>query len=447
MNSPLQHLDLIASAPDGVKRLCELILELAVRGKLVAQDPNDEPASELLKRIQAEKALLITEGKIRKDKPLPVISEDDKPFELPEGWAASRLGDVVEIVRGITFPSSEKSKSPEHGRVACLRTANVQDRLEWEDILYIRQSFVTREDQYLQPMDIVMSMANSRELVGKVAIADCIPQGRSTFGGFLGVLRPVQVDSRFVMTMLRTPTIRGELIDSASQTTNIANIGIGKLRPLLMALPPLPEQHRIVAKVDELMAICDRLEAQQTGGTKAHATLVKALLDALTQSQSAVDFAIQWQRIAQHFDTLFTTEASVDALRQTILQLAVMGKLVPQDPNDEPATDLLKRIQGEKNRLISDEGLRTSASNSLPESADWLPTHWGYERLGNLAKFIDYRGRTPPKTKSGVPLITAKNVRFGFIDREPREFITDAEYVKWMTRGFPRIGDIRTVRF
>lgn len=127
-----------AASVYGIRKLCELILELAVRGKLVPQDANDEPASALLKRIQAEKAKLIAEGKIKKDKPLALQPEEEKPFELPKGWAYSRLGDAVEIIRGITFPGSEKTRVPEKGRVACLRTTNVQDQIEWGDLLYIR---------------------------------------------------------------------------------------------------------------------------------------------------------------------------------------------------------------------------------------------------------------------------------------------------------------------
>ncbi len=121
-----------------------------------------------------------------------------------------------------------------------------------------------------------------------------------------------------------------------------------------MPIPPLAEQHRIVAKVDELMALCDQLEAQHSNAADAHEQLVSHLLGTLTQSQSAEDFSANWQRIAAHFDTLFSTEASIDALKQTLLQLAVMGKLVPQDPNDEPASELLKRIQAEKTRLIAE---------------------------------------------------------------------------------------------
>ena len=114
---------------------------------------------------------------------------------------------------------------------------------------------------------------------------------------------------------------------------------------LTVPLPPLAEQHRIVAKVDELMTLCDRLEQQQTDSKETHQVLVETLLAALTQTADQADFTEAWQRIAGHFDTLFTTESSIDQLKQTVLQLAVMGKLVPQDPNDEPASALLARIQ------------------------------------------------------------------------------------------------------
>ena len=132
-------------------------------------------------------------------------------------------------------------------------------------------------------------------------------------------------------------------------------VSLGFIRAYPFALPPLAEQHRIVTKVDELMSLCDQLETQHINAAEAHEKLVTHLLTTLTQSQSASsplckrgaggDFAENRQRIAAHFDTLFTTEASIDALKQTLLQLAVMGKLVPQDPNDEPASRLLEKIK------------------------------------------------------------------------------------------------------
>lgn len=376
----------------GVKKLRELILELAVRGKLVPQDANDEPASELLKRIQTEKAKLIAEGKLKKEKSLSPIGDDEKPFELPKGWDYASFGDVVEIIRGITFPGSEKSKSPENGRIACLRTTNVQDQIEWEDILYIKEQFVSREDQLLKPNDIVMSMANSRELVGKVALVGNQIKEKTTFGGFLGVIRPYSILPKFVLTLLRTPLTREALIDNASQTTNIANISLAKLKPLFFAIPPLAEQHRIVAKADELMALCDQLEQQHSNAQEAHETLVSQLLATLTQSQNAAEFNANWQRIFANFDVLFTTEASIDALKQTLLQLAVMGKLVPQDANDEPASELLKRIQAEKAKLIAEGKLKIGkppAPIAEDEKPFELPKYWKWVQWIELTAIND----------------------------------------------------------
>ncbi|MFA6202185.1 MAG: restriction endonuclease subunit S [Gallionella sp.] len=418
----------------GIKKLRELILELAVRGKLVPQDANDEPACELLKGIQAKKAKLIAEGKIKKDKPLAAITEDEKPFELPKGWAYSRLGDAVEIIRGITFPGSEKSKVPEIGRVACLRTTNVQDQIEWDDLLYIGEEFVSREDQYLMPRDIVMSMANSRELVGKVALVGEVIDQQTSFGGFLGVLRPFLIEPRFVMALLRTPHTREELIDSASQTTNIANISLAKLKPLFFAIPPLAEQHRIVAKVDELMALCDQLENQHSNAAEAHEKLVSHLLGTLTQSQSAEDFSVNWQRIAAHFDTLFTTDFSIDALKQTLLQLAVMGKLVPQDANDEPASELLKRIQAEKAKLIA-EGKIKKDKPLTPITDDEkpfeLPKNWLWVRMGDICRPIS-SGSTPPaesfQYEDGIPYLKVYNIKNQEVDFDYKKQFVDESY-------------------
>ena len=135
-------------------------------------------------------------------------------------------------------------------------------------------------------------------------------------------------------------------------------IGKSELSAVKIRVPPLAEQMRIVAKVDELMALCDQLEQQHSNAQEAHETLVSQLLSTLTQSQNAAELNANWQRIYAHFDVRFTTEASIDALKQTRLQLAVMGKLVPQDPNDEPASELLKCIQAEKAKLIAEGKLK-----------------------------------------------------------------------------------------
>lgn len=368
----------------GIKKLRELILELAVRGKLVPQDPNDEPASELLKRIAAEKAELVKQGKIKKQKPLPEISEEEKPFELPVGWEWMRLGDFTNIIRGITFPGNEKSQFQAPGKIACLRTANVQEQIDWDDLIYISDSFVKRDDQYLQEHDIVMSMANSRELVGKVALASLPDNSKFTFGGFLSVLRPLVVNEIYLMALLRCETYKSQLIESASQTTNIANISLAKLNPLPVCIPPAKEQIHIVKKMNELMSLCDQLEQQSLTSLDAHQQLVETLLGTLTDSQNAEELAENWARISEHFDTLFTTEASVDALKQTILQLAVMGKLLNNTNNADYKKLRTYLSFGPKNGLSPVESKKETQLKVLKLGA----TSYGQLNL-NETKFID----------------------------------------------------------
>ena len=276
-----------------------------------------------------------------------------------------------------------------------------------------------------------MSMANSRELVGKVSFTETIPTGKASFGGFLSVIRPYELSAGFLMCVLRSPHIKNSLIGSASQTTNIANISLEKLNPLLVALPPLAEQHRIVAKVDELMALCDQLEQQTELSLTAHQTLVEVLLASLTSDTSAdggsnEEFQTSWQRIAEHFDVLFTTEASIEQLKQTILQLAVMGKLVPQNPNDEPASALLEKIAEEKAQLIADKKIKKQKPlitfNGLDEMMKPLPNSWEWIRLADTADLV--RGGSP--RPAGDPRFYDGKIPFlkvGDVTRKSSKFV------------------------
>jgi type I restriction enzyme S subunit len=183
----------------------------------------------------------------------------------------------------------------------------------------------------------------------------------------------------------------------------------------VIPVPPLAEQHRIVAKVDELMALCDQLEQQQTDSNSAHQTMVEALLDTLNSAVNQGEFAEAWQRIANHFDTLFTTEHSIDQLKQNILQLAVVGKLVPQNPNDEPASVLLEQIANEKARLVKDGKIKKE--DLLPKISEdekpfELPDGWEWTRLGNLSSNIHYGYTASAKQeKKGVRLLRITDIQ------------------------------------
>ncbi len=194
------------------------------------------------------------------------------------------------------------------------------------------------------------------------------------------------ISSTFIYHYLRSP-IFVSYVESCQ--TGIAYPAINDKQFLtgVIAIPPAEEQLRIVSKVNELMSLCDQLEQQSLLSLDAHQQLVETLLATLTDSQNAKELAENWVRISQHFDMLFTTEASIDALKQTILQLAVMGKLVPQDPDDEPASELLKRIEQEKAELVKEGKIKKQ--KPLPPVSDEekpfeLPEGWVWCRLAEL---------------------------------------------------------------
>ena len=353
----------------GIKKLRELILELAVRGKLVPQDPNDEPASELLKRIAAEKADLVKQGKIKKQKPLPEISEDEKPFELPEGWEWTRLGDIVKVSSGDGLTSSQMEVS---GDIHVYGGNGING---YHDSFNVskRTLVIGRVGFYCGSIHVTPSRAWVTDNAFKTEFSE-----ENLYLDFLRVLLTI-TNLKENENATAQPVISGK-----------------KIYPIVVAIPPYQEQRSIVKKVEELMFLCEQLEQQSLTSLDAHQQLVETLLSTLTDSQNAEELAENWARISQHFDTLFTTEASIDALKQTILQLAVMGKLVPQDPNDEPASELLKRIEQEKAQQIKEGKIKKKISFVKKDDGKIyeLPNGWVQCHLGDIVTISSGDGLT-----------------------------------------------------
>jgi type I restriction enzyme S subunit len=231
----------------------------------------------------------------------------------------------------------------------------------------------------------------------------------------------------------------------------IGGIPLSKFLQLVVALPPEKEQQRIVQKVDELMALCDQLEQQTESSIQAHATLVDTLLATLTNSADADELQQSWARIAGHFDTLFTTEQSIDALKQTILQLAVMGKLVRQNPNDEPASVLLERIAAEKDRLVKETKIKKQ--KPLPEISEdekpfELPEGWEWCRLGQLG--YDLGGGTPSKSNpdywnGDIPWVSPKDMKVDYIDSS-EDYVTQRAINETSIKTIPPHSLLMVVR-
>ncbi len=392
----------------GIKKLRKLILELAVRGKLVPQDENDEPASVLLGKIAAEKERLIKEKKIKKPKKLPEIGEDEKSFELPVGWEWVRLGEVVEFVNGYAFKSSDFSESG----IGIVKIGNIQNgEISTDSMSRVQANVVAGLSINLKINTGDLLIAMSGATTGKLGF------NRTDEYFFLnqrvGKICPFQIIPEYLYYPLTTKIAENL---SKSMGSAIPNLSTIQINNIVFALPPIVEQHRIVAKVDELMALCDQLERQTEDSITAHKTLVETLLATLTSSKSAEDLTQNWNRISDHFDTLFTTEDSIDQLKQTILQLAVMGKLVSQDPDDKTASVLLEKIAIEKARLIKEKKIKKQ--KELPPIGDDekpfdLPVGWEWAQCADVSKpetIITYGILKPVWVENGVPTVRIKDM-------------------------------------
>ncbi|HCP7817958.1 TPA: restriction endonuclease subunit S [Escherichia coli] len=372
----------------GIKKLRELILELAVRGKLVPQDPNDEPASELLKRIAAEKAELVKQGKIKKQKPLPEISEEEKPFELPEGWEWVRISEI-----GHDWGQKTPDKDFTYIDVGSI---NKEYGIIEEPSILSAKDAPSRARKIVQQGTIIYSTVRPYLLNIAIIENEILPEPIASTA--FAIIHPyTAMDSNFIYYYLRSPVFVC-YVENCQTGVAYPAINDKQFFSGITPVPPSLEQVRIANKIKELMSLCDQLEQQSLTSLDAHQQLVETLLGTLTDSQNAEELAENWTRISEHFDTLFTTEASVDALKQTILQLAVMGKLVPQDPNDEPASELLKRIAQEKAQLVKDGKIKKQ--KPLPPISDEekpfeLPDGWEWCRIVDLA--IVGTGATPSR--------------------------------------------------
>jgi type I restriction enzyme S subunit len=381
----------VADAPDAVAKLRRFVLDLAVRGRLHASGL--------------------------------------------QGWRRFTLGDLGAWGSGGTPLKGH----PEYygGGIPWLVIGDLNDSIvDRSAATLTEEGLLNSSAKLIEPGALLIAMYGS---IGKLgitgfrcatnqAIAHCVPDA-------------TRVSVEFLFLLVKS--LRTQLL-SEGQGVAQQNISQRILKAVEVLTPPLAEQHRIVAKVEELMSLCDQLEATRTERESARDRLAAASLARLNAPapdtfQSDARFALSV------LPALSARPDQVKQLRQTILNLAVRGKLVPQIASDEPALALLERISAAKAELglaTRDARIRQAPTPEVPEHLTLFPPTWAVQSFENLFLFIDYRGGTPTKTRAGVPLITAKNVRMGFLASEPREYVSDDTCESWMTRGLPRFGDL-----
>jgi type I restriction enzyme, S subunit len=417
----LSNWELFAHSPEAVSRLRELILQLAVQGKLVPQDPKDEPASVLLKKIKAEKERLVKDGKIKRDKPLAEIEEEEKPFELPACWVWVRFGDASINRDGERIPVSSSERDNRDKTYDYYGASGVIDKI----------------DGYLFDKTLLLIGEDGANLINRSTPIAFLAHGKYWVNNHAHVIDTTHPElmtylALFINAISLEPFVTGTAQPKMNQA---------KLNSIVIALPPLAEQSRIVTRVQELMQLCDALEAKVTLEAQQNETLLRTLLATLTQNASSEDLAQNWQRVSKHFPLLLDRVDAIDALEQTILQLAVRGLLVPQNPSDEPASQLLKKIRAEKDKLIQEGKIKRD--KPLPPIAEdeqpfELPKGWEWVRLGDISEFTNgfaFPSSEFTSDKTGVGVVKIGDLQNGEVVAESMSYVSQ-QYALGIDKSF-----------
>ena len=366
--------------PEGIPQMRHFILNLAIRGKLMPQNSKDESAAKLLTKIAAEKKKLVRAGKIKPSAALPPIADGEIPFAIPNGWEWVRINEMAYIEMGQS-PKSIYYNQLKDG------LPFYQGKADFGKIHPSPRYWCSQPKKIALPNDILISV---RAPIGPTNVASekcCIGRG-------LAIIRPYpKMCADFVLLALKN--LEGNLAALGVGTTFTA-IKKDTLVSFTFPIPPLAEQKRIVAKVNQLMACCDKLEEAQKREEGYRERFLDSVLQELTDTSKSfvksADFALS------HFSRLTLRAKDIKVWRKSILDLAVQGKLMPQNSKDESAAKLLVKIAAEKKKLVRAGKIKPSAD--LPPIADdeipfAIPNGWEWVRFSDLAFFA--MGKTPPR--------------------------------------------------
>ena len=401
------------------KALRQKILDMAIKGKLVPQDPNDEPASVLLEHIRAEKQQLIKEGKIKKDKNDSVIFKgadnryyekvgsevkditDDLPFEIPDSWVWTRFSTLIQIISGVSYDKKDVATKG----IRILRGGNINDLKVslFSDDVFLPETYYDPDKQIQIDDVLIVASTGSKEVIGKAGYV-IEPLVNTQIGAFLRIVRPIlKWYAPYVKLIFATEYYR-EHIRHLSGGTNINNIKADYINALIISLPPYAEQIRIAERINSLFEQINIIEQSQTDT-----------------------------------DTLYK-----EFIKRT-LTLAIQGKLVPQDPNDEPANVLLERIRAEKKAKLGkkyvDSYINKSDDNcyyehiagreqdELVEVPFDIPDNWAWSRIDGVA-FLQ-SGKPFEELESGTPYVKVSDMN---LSENNIEITTSQHYCKATSR-------------
>ena len=403
----LEEFNVVIDTPEGLTELRSLILGLAVRGKLVPQDPEDESVSDLLEKIEDERQRLYKAKEIRKPKNLDPITGDEIICALPSNWEWVKLGNITnQITDGTHHTPNYKDVGVHFLSIKDISSGY----LDFSDTRFISREEHEELIQRCNPQngDILFTR------IGTLGV-NVVIQTDIEFSIFVSVgLLKFDQDSiypHFLANVLNSPLLHDQYEKVKAGGSHTNKLNLTSMYDLLIPLPPLAEQHRIVQKIESLFAEVDELEAKLNRQAKLDEKLQLAVNADVQQAPDAEASKSAWSFIITNFDTLYHTPEAIDNLKKNILNEAVRGRLVPQNPNDEPASELLKKIEAEKQRLYEEGEIRKPKKLTpvneqkppfiIPESWEWCY----FEKLCEIeTNLVD------PKNYEDYPHIAPNNI-------------------------------------
>jgi len=387
-----EHFELLADAPNGVQKLREVIVQLAVQGKLSEWAPGDEPAKDFIKAIHIQKLKLVDAKSIPKPRRTPSIDPRALPYDLPAAWEWIRLESLCEVITKGSSPKWQGVsyvEAPTKG-ILFITSENVGNYTmrKLDEPKYVESKFNEMETRsILERGDILVNLVGAS--IGRSALWD--RDDVANINQAVGIIRLVRgkgsLNRRYLLHYLNSPTCLAIMFENQVETAR-ANISLTNVKEFLVPIPPRAEQRRIVAKVDQLMALCDELDQRQQERNKARVRLSTASHAALTTAATSKQFTRHWNRIRNHFDLLYDTPQNVQELRRVILQLAVQGKLLARAPQDKSAFGVVDRVTAKRARLVEQKripnrkALAPLEKGELPFAAE---PNWAWMRFGEMA--------------------------------------------------------------
>lgn len=384
----------------GIQKLRELILDLAITGNLTSENDNDKETNNILLDIELEIKNLTKKGLLGKRKILPHLNQDENLIKLPKNWVWTKLGNTGKIFSGNSINKNEKQEkytNLKEGRpfIATKDVGYGQEKINYQNGILIPYNETKFKIAHKNAVLICSEGGSAGKKIGITEFDVCFGNkliANETFS---------HVNPKYIKYIYQSRSFYKSF--SKRMSGIIGGISMNEFLNIPVPIPPTKVQEIIVSKIDKLMKLCDKLEQKHLNSADCNKKLVNVLLDTSNQSQRSQEFKNSWKLIINLFDILFTSQDNIDELKKKLLQVAIMGKLLPQNPKDDPANKLFKKDL--HNKKIKDEDKKFN----IPKLWEWtlLGNHSLIERGGSPRPIKDFLTDDP----SGINWIKISDTR------------------------------------